>query len=95
MRAKGCTTESADSGEEALPENAEVLEALGVLEEVTTYDLDVLNGLDIPITLLPPPAAEPVSTVPDDINTGGVGASGETAPLIRRPMRRLPVIHHG
>ena len=74
------STESADSGEAALPENAEVLNALGVLEEVTLYDLDVLSGLDIPITLLPPPPAEPVSAVPDDINTGGAGSSGETAP---------------
>jgi hypothetical protein len=74
------STESADSDEAALPENAEVLSALGVLDDVTLYDLDILNGLDIPIALLPPPPAEPVSAVSDDIDTGGVGASGETAP---------------
>jgi hypothetical protein len=74
------STESADSGEAALPDNAEVLSALGVLDDVTLYDLDILGGLDIPIALLPPPPAEPVSAVSDDINTGGVGASGVTAP---------------
>ena len=74
------STESADSGHAALPENAEVLNALGVLDDVTLYDLDVLSGLSIPIELLPPPPAEPVSAVPDDVNTGGVGSSGETAP---------------
>jgi hypothetical protein len=57
-----------------------VLEALGVLEEATLYDLDILNGLNIPIALLPLPPAEPVSTEPNDINTGGAGASGETVP---------------
>lgn len=74
------STESADSTGAPLPANAELLEALGVLDDVTAYDLTILTGLDIPIELLPPPPAEPVSTVPDDINTGGAGSSSETAP---------------
>ena len=72
------SSESADA-EAALPENAEVLDAVGVLDEAILYDLDVLSGLNIPIELLPPPPAEPVTSVPADINTGGVGPSGETS----------------
>ena len=75
------SSEGTGSDDAPLPENAELLEALGVLDDVTTYNLTILTGLDIPIELLPPPPAEPVSTVPDDINTGGEGSSGETAPV--------------
>jgi hypothetical protein len=66
-------------GEEAsavdLPENAELLEALGILDDVTVYGLDVLTGLNIPVELLPPPPAAPVSAEPVDVNTGGLGGS--------------------
>jgi hypothetical protein len=68
-----------------LPENAEVLAALGILDDVTIYGLDVLSGLDIPIELLPAPPAEPDSSVPDDINTGGQGASGATSNVSTEP----------
>src|SRR5687768_2381385 len=44
----GGTTETADSEEAPLPENAELLEALGILDDVKAYDLTVLNGLNIP-----------------------------------------------
>jgi hypothetical protein len=74
------TTEGAESNEAPLPENAELLDALGILDDVTTYDLTVLSGLDIPIELLPPPPAEPVSAAPDDIDTGGQGSTSETTP---------------
>ena len=74
------STESTESSEAALPENAELLDALGVLDDVTAYNLTILTGLDIPIALLPPPPAEPVSAAPDDINTGGQGTTSETAP---------------
>ncbi len=72
------STEGTDSEEAALPENAEVLNALGILDDAILYDLDVLTGLSIPIELLPPPV-EPVSSAPDDINTGGQGSSGATS----------------
>ncbi len=72
------SSESADA-EAALPENAEVLDAVGVLDEAILYDLDVLSGLNIPIELLPPPPTAPVSSVPPDINTGGAAPSGETS----------------
>jgi hypothetical protein len=74
---EGGTTETAGAEEAPLPENAEVLEALGILDIVTAYDLTVLSGLDIPIELLPPPPADPVPA-PSDVDTGGVGASGTT-----------------
>jgi hypothetical protein len=61
-----------------LPENAELLEALGILDDVTTYDLTVLSGLDIPIDLLPPPPADTAPAAPSDVDTGGVGPSGVT-----------------
>lgn len=61
-----------------LPENAEVLEALGVLDDVTVYGLDILVGLDIPVEVLPPLAEETAPTAPPDVNTGGRGASGST-----------------
>lgn len=74
--ATGSTEGSGAPSEAPLPENAAVLDALGVLDDVTAYDLDVLSGLDIPIEILPPPPAEPESAVAEDINTGGEGADG-------------------
>lgn len=76
---EGGTTETGATGGAPLPENAEVLEALGLLDEAIAYDLNLLSGLNIPVELLPPPAEVPVSTVPNDINTGGQGASGATS----------------
>jgi len=75
----GTTDTAADSEEAPLPENAELLEALGILDDVTAYDLTVLSGLDIPIELLPPPPADAVPAAPSDIDTGGVGTSGTTS----------------
>jgi len=72
-------TADADSEEAPLPENAELLEALGILNIVTTYDLTVLSGLDIPVALLPPPPADSVPAAPSDVDTGGVGSSGVTS----------------
>jgi hypothetical protein len=74
----GSTDTGADSEAAPLPENAELLEALGILDDVTAYDLTVLSGLDIPIELLPPPA-DAVPAAPSDIDTGGVGTSGTTS----------------
>jgi hypothetical protein len=76
---EGGTTETADSNEAPLPENAELLDALGILDEATAYDLTVLSGLDIPIEYLPPPPADSVPAAPSDIDTGGVGSSGTTS----------------
>jgi hypothetical protein len=76
---EGGTTESAEPEAAPLPENAELLEALGVLDVVTAYDLTVLTGLSIPIELLPPPPADPAPAAPSDIDTGAVGPSGETS----------------
>jgi hypothetical protein len=73
---EGGTTETADAEGAPLPENAELLEALGILDDVTAYDLTVLSGLDIPIELLPPPPADAVPAAPSDINTGGQAPSG-------------------
>ena len=73
---EGGTTETADSEEAPLPENAELLEALGILDVVTAYDLTVLSGLDIPIELLPPPPADAAPAAPSDIDTGGAGTVG-------------------
>ena len=64
---------------ESLPENAALLDALGVLDDVTMAGIDVLTGLQIPIELLPPPVAEPATSVPADINTGGQGGSGQSS----------------
>jgi hypothetical protein len=75
----GGTTETADAAEAPLPENAELLEALGILGLAATYDLTVLSDSDIPLTLLPPPPAESVPAEPTDINTGGQGLTGETS----------------
>jgi hypothetical protein len=76
---EGGTTETADAEGAPLPENAELLEALGILDDVTAYDLTVLSGLDIPIELLPPPPADAVPAAPSDINTGGQAPSGVTS----------------
>ena len=86
----GSAGESGASGSEApaaapLPENAEVLAALGVLDEVQANGLTILTGLEIPVELLPPPPAEPVSSAPVDVNTGGVGGSGETSSVSTEP----------
>lgn len=63
-----------------LPENAELLDRLGILDDVTTYGVDVLVGMDIPVELLPEPAPEATtSTAPADVNTGGQGSSGAPA----------------
>jgi hypothetical protein len=59
------------------PENADVLEALGVLDVAEQYNLNILTGLNIPIELLPPPPAETTAPV-TDVNTGGQGTSGES-----------------
>jgi hypothetical protein len=72
---EGGTTETAGAGGAPLPENAETLEALGILDVVTEYNLTILTDLDIPLALLPPPAAEPVAA-PSDINTGEQEPSG-------------------
>jgi hypothetical protein len=72
-------TENAEAGSESLPENAELLDALGVLDDVTMAGIDVLTGLDIPVELLPVPVEEPVTAVPTDINTGGQGGSGQSS----------------
>jgi hypothetical protein len=76
---EGATTETADSELAPLPSNADLLAALGILDDVTTYDLTVLSGLDIPIEYLPPPPADSVPAAPSDIDTGGVGTSGTTS----------------
>jgi hypothetical protein len=65
-------TDTAAPAEE-LPPNADVLAALGVLDDAQTYDLDILTGLNIPLELLPPPPAEDAPAPPEDINTGGGG----------------------
>lgn len=70
------------TGEKAapLPENAELLDALGILDDVTTYGVDVLVGMDIPVELLPETVAETTApTAPLDVNTGGQAGSGEAA----------------
>jgi hypothetical protein len=74
----GGTTETADP-EAALPENAELLEALGILEVVNAYGLTVLSGMDIPIELLPALPADSAPAAPSDIDAGGVGPSGVTS----------------
>ena len=79
------TAENAEPSGAPLPENAEVLAALGVLDEVQANGLTILTGLSVPIDLLPPPPAEPVSAVPPDIETGGQGGSGETSSISTEP----------
>ena len=72
------TTDTTAPKEAPLPENADLLAALGVLDIVTTYDPTLLSGLDIPIALLPPAPADAAPAAPSDINTGGQAPSGET-----------------
>jgi hypothetical protein len=79
------TAETTESSDPNLPENAELLDALGILDDVTMAGVTVLTGLDIPVELLPTPVEEPVSTVPDDIDTGGQGGSGETTAISTEP----------
>jgi len=67
---------SAEGNAAPLPANAELLEALGILDDVTTYGVDVLAGLDIPVELLPPPTTNSAPAAPSDIDTGGQGGSG-------------------
>ena len=76
---EGGSDEAAETTAESLPENAELLDALGVLDDVTMAGIDVLTGLQIPVELLPAPVAEPVTAVPTDINTGGQGGTGESS----------------
>jgi hypothetical protein len=76
---EGGTTEPVPSEEESLPENAETLEALGVLDLVTEYNLTILTGLEVPLTLLPPPPADSVAAAPSDINTGEQAPSDVTS----------------
>ncbi|MGH2618394.1 MAG: hypothetical protein ACRDJC_24450 [Thermomicrobiales bacterium] len=79
------TAENTEASDADLPENAELLDALGVLDDVTMAGVTVLTGLDIPVELLPPPVEEPVSAAPTDINTGGQGGSGETSSISTEP----------
>lgn len=78
-------TEDPEASSESLPENAELLDALGVLDDVTMAGIDVLTGLQIPVELLPAPVEEPVTAAPADINTGGQGGSGETSSISTEP----------
>jgi hypothetical protein len=79
------TAENAEASEAELPENAELLDALGVLDDVTMAGVTVLTGLDIPVELLPPPVEEPAPAAPTDINTGGQGGSGQTSSISTEP----------
>jgi hypothetical protein len=60
----------------APPANAELLDALGVLDDVTDYGIDILANLDIPVELLPPPPAESAPAAAPDVETGGQSGSG-------------------
>ena len=76
----GTGTAPAEGEAAPLPENAELLDRLGILDDVTTYGIDVLVGMDIPVELLPAPEPETTtSTAPADVNTGGQGTSGTPA----------------
>jgi hypothetical protein len=75
---EGGNTDSTAPEEAPLPENADLLAALGILDVVTTYDPTLLSGLDIPIALLPAPPADAAAAAPSDINTGGQAPSGVT-----------------
>jgi hypothetical protein len=77
--------ENPEASSESLPENAELIDALGVLDDVTAAGIDVLTGLQIPVELLPAPVEEPVTAVPTDINTGGQGGSGENSSISTEP----------
>jgi len=74
---EGGASETADPEAAPLPENAELLAALGILGVVNDYNLTVLDDSDIPISLLPPPPAD-AAPVASDVETGGVGASDVT-----------------
>ena len=76
---EGGTTGTEDPEAAPLPENAELLAALGILDVVAAHNLTVLSGLAIPIELLPPPPADAVPAAPSDIDTGAVGPSGVTS----------------
>jgi hypothetical protein len=56
-----------------LPPNADVLAALGVLDDAEAYNLAILTGLDIPVELIPAPPADAAPAAPADVNTGGQG----------------------
>ena len=76
---EGGTTDTTAPEEAPLPENADLLAALGVLDIVAAYDPTLLSGLDIPLALLPPAPADAAPAVPSDINTGGQAPSGVTS----------------
>lgn len=67
------SSEGSAPAEAPLPPNADVLAALGVLDDAQTYNLDILTGLDIPVEMIPPPPAHEAPAAPADINTGGQG----------------------
>jgi hypothetical protein len=76
----GTGTAPAEGEAAPLPENAELLDRLGILDDVTTYGVDVLVGMDIPVELLPELEPEvATTTAPADVNTGGEGTSGAPA----------------
>jgi hypothetical protein len=76
----GGSTSAGSAGEGGTTDTAaDSEEALGILDDVTAYDLTVLSGLDIPIELLPPPPADAVPAAPSDVDTGGVGTSDTTS----------------
>jgi hypothetical protein len=76
----GTGTAPAEGEAAPLPANAELLDRLGILDDVTTYGIDVLVGMDIPVELLPEPEPEATAAAaPADINTGGEGTSGAPA----------------
>jgi hypothetical protein len=75
---EGGATEPVATDDAPLPENAEVLEALGVLGVVTAYNLTVLDDLEIPLSLLPPPPADAAPAASSDVDTGE-GSSGVTS----------------
>jgi hypothetical protein len=76
---EGGTSDTTAPDAAPLPENADLLAALGILDVVTTYDPTLLSGLDIPIALLPTLPAGSVPAAPSDINTGGQAPSGATS----------------
>ena len=76
---EGDAAGTTEASSESLPENAELLDALGVLDDVTMAGIDVLTGLQIPVELLPAPVEEPTTSVPTDINTGGQGGSSQSS----------------
>ena len=67
------SSDSPESTEAPLPANADVLAALGVLDDAQNYDLDILTGLDIPVELIPAPPVHEAPAAPADVNTGGQG----------------------